>query len=165
MDIINKASEKYKGFQDEICTPLFELLREINALEKEAVKRETEIQVNKDKNGVSQSVYTDDDRALSDYVRAEMKSIVTPARFSDKLLKRGYCISWREPQTYGYIDEECEATFSMRNAARAAVEIRDTAKISNQFKFVYRLIDDKWLLDEVYWRSGSNSNWSATGIK
>ena len=165
MEIINKASEKYKGFQDEICTPLFELLREINALEKEAVKRQEDIEADKDKKGISQSVYTDEDRALSDYMRDGMRKIVTPARFSEKLLKRGYGLSWRDPQTYGYIDEECEATFSMRNAERAAVEIRDTAKISNQYKFVYRLIDDKWLLDEVYYRMGSSSSWSVTGIK
>lgn len=165
MDIINKASAKYKDMQDVICEPLFALLREINALEKEAAEREGEIQKHKAENGISLSVYTDDDRALSDYVRDGMRKIVTSARFSEKLLKRGYCLSWREPQTYGYIDEQCEATFSMRNAERAAVEIRDTAKISQQYKFVYRLIDNKWLLDEVYQRMGSSSNWSPTGIK
>lgn len=165
MEIINKASEKFKGFQNEICEPLFELLRKITALEKEAVERQKKIEADKDAKGISQSVYTDEDSALSDYVRSEMKNIVAGANFSDKLQKRGYGISWRDPQTYGYLDEECEVTFSMRNAARAAVEIRDTAKYSHQYKFVYRLIDEKWKLDEVYWRCGSDSNWSPTGIK
>ncbi len=165
MEIINKASKNYADMQDKICEPLFELLRKINALEKEAVEREKKIEADKDTNGISQSTYTDDDRDLSDYVRAEMKKIVAGANFSDKLQKRGYCISWRDPQTYGYIDDECEATFTMRKAEMASVQIRDTAKYSHQYKFVYRLIDGTWQLDEVYWRSGSDSSWSPTGIK
>ena len=165
MEIINKASEKFKCFQDEICNPIFDILRKINTLEKEAMKRDREIEKYKEENEIDESEYTPEEEELYDYICDEMSKIVTPANFSDKLLKRGYNISYPEPQTYGYIDEECEAVFSMKSAERATVEIRDTAKISRQYKFVCRLIDSVWLLDEVYWRIDPNDDWMPKGIK
>ena len=53
MELICKASAKYAPLMNDVCEPLFELLRQQSALEKEMFERDQQLDIEKEKAGIS----------------------------------------------------------------------------------------------------------------
>ncbi len=146
MEIINQASEKFKDLQDEICGTLFDLLRQINALEKEISARDEELEAK----SPDPHQFTPEMKQLWSEYRKRLGDILKPA-CSEKLLNRGYGQSFSDPAKYAYIDGDCKVYFIMKTAKKAVVEISVQGAGKLNHKFVLRNIDGKWLVDEVYY--------------
>lgn len=164
MEIINEASEKFKEKQSEICEPLFDLLRKINALEKEVCERSAELERKRIELGLPDSQTPPGKKELWAEYKQRMGEIVKPA-ITEKLAKRGWGGSFGSPQKYGYIDGECTVNFIMKTAKRAVVETHFKHGSGHKHKFVIKDIDGKWLLDEVYYGFEDESGWHSDSIR
>ena len=146
MEIINNASEKFKGFQDEICGTLFDLLRKITSLENEIYERHEAIM---SKNPGSHEATPEWMMLWSEH-KKRLGDILKPA-CSEKLLKRGYGTSFSNPAKYEYIDGDCKVYFIMKSAKKAVIETHVQGAGMVNHKFVLKDIDEKWIVDEVYY--------------
>lgn len=164
MEIINEASEKFKDKQAEICEPLFELLRQINALEKEVFERSEELRAKKPALGIPPNQIAPGEKELWAEYKERLIEIAKP-RCTEKPMK--YCGgSFGSPQKYGYIDGECTVNFIMKTAKRAVVVTHFMHGTGHKHKFVIRDVDGKWLLDEVYYGFESDGDkWHSDNIR
>ncbi len=165
MEIINVASDKFKDKQAEICGFLFDLLRQINTLEKEIFERGEELKRKKEELGIPKHQVGPGEDELWDEYERRLGEIVKPV-CTDKLLKKRYGGSYGSPQKYAYIDGECKANFIMKTAKKAVVETHFSQGAFQMHKFVLKNADDKWLVDEVYYGFESDpEKWYADSIR
>ncbi len=159
MELICKASAKYAPMTNEICEPLFELLRNRNALEKEIFERNEQLNIEREKVGISKNIVAPGwDELIKEY-RKRMYELLKD-NCTEKLLSRGYAIFFGKPQEFGYIDDECTAEFKMRYADKASIETHYTkVTVKQKHKFVMRLVDGKWLIDELYYGFENEKSW------
>ncbi len=151
MEIINQASEKFKNLQDEICGTLFDLLRKLTTLENEIYERHEAIM---GKTRDSHEATPEWMMLWSEY-RKQLGDILKPA-CSEKLLKRGYGASFKNPAKYAYIDGNCKVYFIMKTAKKAVIETHDQDAGLVNHKFVLKNIDGKWIVDETYYGFETN---------
>ncbi|MCM1164648.1 MAG: hypothetical protein NC299_12715 [Lachnospiraceae bacterium] len=165
MEIINEASEKFKNRQDELCGFLFDVLKQIDVLEKEICERGMELRRKADESGLPQSQMPPGDKELWEEYRRRMGEIVKPV-CTEKLLKRGCAGSHGKPSKYDYINGECTVDFIMKTAARATVIAHFMSGIAQKHKFVLRDVNGKWLIDEVYYGFESDGDkWYVSNIR
>lgn len=163
MQIICEAAEKYRHFQDEVCGTLFELLRELAALEKEIFDRDRAYTEQKLKNGIAPNqIYPEWHDLMNEY-RTRSREIAEP-RCTEKLLSCGLAGSFGSPQKYGYLDEECTVNFKMRAADKATVETHYKHGIDHKHKFSLVLVDGNWLLDAVFYGFDGKQTWHVDNI-
>lgn len=146
MKIINEAGDKFKDRQDEVCGFLFDILRKLNALEKEIYERDEKLKLKRSE----PHIVAPGEEELWDEYERRTGEIVEPV-CTEKLLKRGYGGSFGNPQKYAYIDGECRANFIMKTAKKAVVETTFSQGGFQRHKFVLKDADGKWLIDEVYY--------------
>ena len=162
MEIINEAKDKFKDLQDVICKPLFELLRQINAAEEWAYERSEELEKKKRELGLPESQEAPGmDELWEEY--GKRLSEITKPYCTEKLSANGG--SFGSPTKYAYIDEECKVVFIMKSAKKAVVETHFNAGVDEKNKFVFKDVDGKWLLDEVYYGFEDETAWYSDGIR
>lgn len=162
MEIENKAFEKFKDKQDEICGILLELLGKINELERSVFERDCEINTRiRKKELTAEEISECHDNLWADY-RGECKKIVEE-RCTEKLLKKGYARSFSTTPMYGYIEDadDCRGTFFMENAKKAVVEFRFTNHSSVNFMHRFTLVPggDTWLVDAFSYGTEKEGVW------
>lgn len=162
MEIENKAFEKFKDKQDEICGILLELLGQINELERSVFERDCEIKTRIRKKELSAEEISEYyDNLWTDY-REECKRIVEE-RCTEKLLKKGYARSFSTTPMYGYIEDadDCRGTFFMETAKKAVVEFRFTNHSSVNFMHRFTLVPsgDTWLVDVFSYGTEKEGVW------
>lgn len=162
MEIINEANEKFKDKQAEICELLLELLRKVNALEKEIYERNEELEKKKEKLGI-ESEFTPEDKELWAEYKKCLGEILKP--YCTENLYKNCGGSFGSPQKYGYIDGECKVNFIMKSAKKAVVETHYKSGIDKKHKFVFKNIDDKWLLCEVYYGFENEDSWYSDSVR
>lgn len=160
--VVNTA-KKYEGMEDVIVPILFAILRERLALDEEMYakteKLEAEFEAKKDPNRIS---HFDLKPIWKEY--NERLAELMDGRISDELKSRTRACALGDPDYY-YMNGEFVAEFTMRRADMATIvttfkeisgRIPEENKNANGFgghKFVMRLVDDKWILDNVFdWR-------------
>ena len=159
MELVCKASAKYAPLMNEVCEPLFELLKQQSALEKEMFGRDKQLDIEKEKAGIpSYQTAPGWNELMAEYserLRALLEKYCT-----ENQLSRGFGISYGEPQEFGYVNGECLAEFKMRNADKAIVEFHyEMGGLKEKHKFVMRLVDGKWLVDGLYYGFEGKSSW------
>lgn len=162
MEIENKAFEKFKNKQDEICGILLELLGKINELERSIYERDCEINTRiRKKELTAEEISEYHDNLWEDY-REECKKIVEE-RCTEKLLKKGYARSFSTTPMYGYIEDadDCRGTFFMETAKKAVVEFRFTNHSSVNFMHRFTLVPsgDTWLVDAFSYGTEKEGVW------
>lgn len=162
MEIINEASEKFKDKQSEICEPLFELLRRINALEKEICERADELDKIKDAQGKHYE-FTPEDEALWEDYQTRLAELVKP--HCSENLSQNCGGSFGSPQKYGYIDGDCRVNFIMKSDKKAVVETHYHGGVDEKHRFVFKNVDGKWLICEVYYGFEDESGWHSDSIR
>ncbi|MDE6727141.1 MAG: hypothetical protein K2J80_04265 [Oscillospiraceae bacterium] len=141
MEIINEANEKFKDKQAEICEPLFDLLRQINVLEKEIYERNEELDRKKEEQGKENEFTPEDKELWADY-KKRLTELVKP--YCAENLSKNCGSSFGNPQKYSYIDGECKVNFIMKSAKKAVVETHYRCGIDKKHKFVFKDIDGKY---------------------
>lgn len=146
MEIINEASEKFRDMQDEVCEFLFGILRQLNELESDVYERSEELK----KDRPEPHIMAPGEDELWDEYGERVKEILKPC-CTEKLLTRGYGMSFSKHGKYSYIDGDCRVNFIMKSAKKAVVETHFNNGIDKQNKFVIINKDGKWFLDEFYY--------------
>lgn len=162
MEIINEANEKFKDKQADICEPLFELLRKVNALEKEIYERNEGLEIKKEELGIENEFTPEDKELWAEYKKC-LGEILKP--YCTENLYKNCGGSFGSPQKYGYIDGECKVNFIMKSAKKAVVETHYKSGIDKKHKFVFKNIDDKWLLCEVYYGFEDEDSWYSDSVR
>lgn len=165
MQLINQAIEKFQHMQDELCPPLFAMLREINALEKEFRERSDRI--------TAQYLSTTEPKPAPDATpnmwaeyRERYGQIVSD-KCTEKLLDKYYYGGrLSSPPQYAYIDGECEVTFTMKVPKRAVIETHYSLCSSVDSKHRFTLIkeNNKWLLNSVEHCNNRDTVWHRGSI-
>lgn len=163
MVIINESAEKFRDKQNEICGFLFDLLRQLNALETEIYDRKRELDQKKTELGIPKSQIAPGEKELWAEYKSRLGELLKPV-CTEKLLKCGYGGSYGKPTHYGYIDGECKVNFIMKTANRAVIKTHFSAGINQKQKFVIKNVDGKWLIDEVYYGFENEDTWNADTI-
>ncbi len=164
MELICKASAKYAPLMNEVCEPLFELLKQQSALEKEMFERDKQLDIEKEKAGIpSYQTAPGWNELMAEYserLRALLEKYCT-----ENQLSRGFGISYGEPQKFGYLNGDCVVEFKMRYADKASVETHYTkAGLAQKHKIVIRLTDGRWLVDELYYGFEKEKSWHSGGF-
>ena len=155
MTIINKASDKFKDRQDEVCGFVFGFMREMNTLEDEIFERSEELKRHKLVMGIPKHQVGPGEEELWDEYKERMKGIITP-KCTEKLLKRPCGMSFGKPAKYGYIDGDCRVDFIMKSAKKAIIVTH--YKHGTEHMLKTELSDDGsgWLVNAVYYGFASD---------
>lgn len=164
MEIINEASDKFKDKQAEICEPLFELLRKINAIEKDIFDRNSEIESKKPELGIPKNQIAPGQKELWAEYKERLGEVIKPY-CTEKLVGNRYGGSFGNPQKYGYIDGECKVNFIMKSDKKAVVETHYHGGVDEKHKFVFKDVDGKWLICEVYYGFEGETGWHSDSIR
>ena len=79
---------------------------------------------------------------------------------SEKLLSKGARNSYGHPSEYSYLrGENFSVWFTMRKRDLATVILYYEEALEMKHKFVLRLIDGKWLIDEKFYGFGGEKTW------
>lgn len=165
MEIINNAAGKFKDKQAELCGFLFDMLREINALEMKIGKRNAMIEKRIPELDSAQ-VSAEYDLLWSN-LHDEYERIVSD-KCTEKLLDKGFGKSfgtsikyiWAETNPPAEISDKRTVIFEMKSPKRAVIEVRYkrfTQNCASKFTLINQ--DDKWLVDAHNWTSDYDNIW------
>lgn len=165
MEIINNAADKFKGMQAELCGFLFDMLREINALEMKIGKQNALIQKRIPELDRTQ-ISAEYDALWSD-LHDEYERIVSD-KCTEKLLDKGFGKSfgtsikyiWAETDPPAEIGDKRTVIFEMKAPKKAVIEVRYKRFAQNcASRFTLVKQDDKWLVDAHNWTSDYDNIW------
>ena len=163
INIINAAFEKFKHVQNEICYPLFDMLRKINILEKDIFEKNEMLDNKYLSNAEPKPELNSKDKLWSEFRQGYSK--IVDNKCTDKLLKKGYGICFSSTPKYAYIDEKCDVIFTMEVPKKAVVEIHysmGTIKVAHRFKFI--MDKEKWLINSFEYRTQKEGVWHRGSI-
>ncbi len=160
MNITLKSTpKKYEKMWEELLPPLFELLKELDALEQEIFQRDSAMDKEKPALKIPPNQIHPKWKELMKEYRTRFQGIID-GRVSEKLMSRGYANSFGNPSKYFYLNsEEFAAEFTMRKADMASVITHYKKSLDMKHKFVLRLIDGRWLVDEKYYGFEDDKTW------
>jgi len=162
---IKTTSKKYEKMLDELVPPLFELLKELDALEREIFERDCAM--NREKSALKipfNQLHPKWMELVSEY-RARFKDLID-GRVSENLMARGYANRFGEPSEYFYVsNREFSLEITMqKDDMLSAVTHYKRSSLDMKHKFVLRLIDGRWMLDEKYYGYEDENTWYLDGI-
>lgn len=157
--IITNTPKKYENMVEEIVPSFLKLLKELTLLEEEIYMRNRKMDVEKTiLNIPANQIHPRWQELMIEY-KNRFKGIVE-GKVSEKLLSEGYAEKYSNPSEYFYLkDEESLLEFSMGKEDRATIIIRYKDTIDMKHKFTFRLIDEKWLVDEKYYGFEDEEIW------
>lgn len=165
MEIINNADDKFKAMQGELCEFLFDMLREINVLERKISARDNSIK-EKIPQLDSAQISAEFDAMWSDF-HDEYERTVSD-KCTEKLLAKGFGMSfgtsikyaWAENEPPAEIGDKITVIFEMNSAKKAVVEVRYKRFAQNcASRFTLIKQGDKWLVDAHNWTSDYDNIW------
>lgn len=162
--IAKSTPAKYEKTMEALVPPLFDLLKELDALEQEIFARNRAMDAEKPALNIpSHQTHPKWEELIREY-RTRFKDIIDK-RVSEKLKSRGYANSFGEPSRYFYLKSGAyTAEFTMRKDDMANVIIQYKSSLDKKHKFVLRLIDGVWLVDEKYYGFGNEKTWYLDSI-
>lgn len=162
--ILKSTPAKYETMAEELVPPLFRLLKELDALEQEIFARNCEMDKEKPKLKIPfNQLHPKWKELMSEYkTRYE---VMIDGRVSEKLRSRGYANSFGNPSKYFYLNSGVfSAEFTMRKENVASVITYWKNPVDKKHKFVLRLIDGIWLIDEKYYGFENEKTWYLDSI-
>lgn len=155
VELVN-TSEKYAPMAETIVPVLFRLLRDRVALDEDIWAKNLEVRKQNIANGLHEHAASPEDKALWQEYHKRFFELIE-GRVSEKLLKKSGANNMSSRSHYFYINGEFQAEFTMRQSNMATIIISFKTYHIEKQKFVMRFIDDKWLLDSVYYISYTES--------
>lgn len=164
IEIINNAADKFKDMQAELCDFLFEMLREINAVEIKVGQRNALIE--KKTPGLDRDQISDEYKWMWSDFHDEYERIVRD-KCTEKLLSKGYGDTFGTSIKYIWAEESPPAEigertliFEMKAAKKAVIEVqykRFGRSCASRFTLIKQ--DEKWLVDAHNWISDYDNIW------
>ena len=161
---IENTSEKYKGMADEIILPLLELLKELNSLEEEVFKRNSELNAEK----LILNIPANQNHPKWSGLMAEYESRykeILKGKASDNLISKGYATHYSNPSEYFYVhSDNFLLEFAMQQSDMAIIIIHFNGATDMKHKFIVRQINKRWVLDEKYYGFADEAIWYSDSI-
>ncbi|MCH4985367.1 hypothetical protein BHU61_07465 [Macrococcus epidermidis] len=165
MNIILKSTfKKYESMSEILVPKLVKILLSLDNLEKEIYERsKIELSEYQDGYGNFKEEYHPKSKALFKELNEKHHEIIKD-NVSEKLKSISYGGSYGKPSEYFYIqDDNLDIYFTMRKKDMATIVIYYEYALKKKHKFIFRLIDNKWLIDEKYY-GFSDKSWYKNGI-
>ncbi|MGP1448891.1 hypothetical protein [Filifactor alocis] len=162
--ILKNTPETYKKMVDEIIPPLLELLQELTLLEEEIFKRNHELDVEKSiLNIPSNQIHPKWKELMTEYEN-RFEEMIT-GKVSENLMSKGYATHYGNPSEYFYVNhDDFLLEFTMQQADMAVIVIHYQGAVDMKHKFMIRLINKKWLVDEKYYGFEDETLWYEDSI-
>lgn len=164
MELVLNTSSKYESMVNEILSPLLELLQNLTLLEEEIFERDESLEAEKKELNISEhQVHPRWEDLMDEYY--DRYTDLIEGRVSNKLLSKGYANSCGFPSNYSYAkgdDFEVELTMKSEKLATVIIDYVDVTEMRH--KFVLRLSDNNWLIDEKYYGFAGEDKWYSDRI-
>lgn len=162
--ILKSTPAKYEKMAYELVPPLLELLNELDSLEQEIFVRNRAMDNEKPELNIpSHQIHPKWEELINEY-RTRFGAIIDK-RVSEKLKSRGYANSFGKPSRYVYLKSgEFAAEFTMRKEDVTNVVTHFKRSSDMKHKFVLRLINGVWLIDEKYYGFEDEKTWHSDSI-
>lgn len=161
---IKNTPDKYKIMADAIIPPLLELLQELNSLEEEVFKRNSELDAEK----LVLNIPVNQNhpkwiRLMQEY--ANRFEEITNGKVSEHLMSKGYATHYSNPSEYFYANsDDFLLEFDMQQSDVAIIIIHFSGAIAMKHKFIVRQINKRWVVDEKYYGFADEAIWYSDGI-
>ena len=161
---IKNTPEKYKGMADEIILPLLELLKELNSLEEEVFKRNSELNAEKLILNIPANQNHPKWSGLMTEYESRYKEIAK-GKVSKNLMSKGYATHYSNPSEYFYANsDDFLLEFAMQQSDIAIIIIHFSGAIDMKHKFIVRQINKRWVVDEKYYGFADEAIWYSDSI-
>lgn len=161
---IKNTPEKYKGMADEIILPLLELLKELNSLEEEVFKRNSELNAEKLILNIPANQNHPKWSGLMTEYESRYKEIAK-GKVSKNLMSKGYATHYSNPSEYFYANsDDFLLEFAMQQSDIAIIIIHFSGAIDMKHKFIVRQINKRWVVDEKYYGFADEAIWYPDSI-
>ena len=161
---IKNTPEKYKGMADEIILPLLELLKELNSLEEEVFKRNSELNAEKLILNIPANQNHPKWSGLMTEYESRYKEIAK-GKVSENLMSKGYATHYSNPSEYFYANsDDFLLEFAMQQSDIAIIIIHFSGAIDMKHKFIVRQINKRWVVDEKYYGFADEAIWYSDSI-
>lgn len=156
---LKSTPEKYKKMVDELLPPLLELLQKLTLLEEEIYERNKELDAEKIVLKIpSHQLHPKWNELMDEYHQRYLALIED--HVSEKCFSKGPRNSYGHPSEYSYLrGENFSVWFTMRKGDLATVILYYEEALEMKHKFVLRLIDGKWLIDDKYYGFSDEETW------
>ena len=161
---IKNTPDKYKIMADEIIPPLLELLKELNSLEEEVFKRNSELNAEK----LVLNIPVNQNHPKWNELMAEYESHykeILKGKASENLISKGYATHYSNPSEYFYVhSDDFLLEFDMQQSDTAIIIIHFSGATDMKHKFIVRQINKRWVVDEKYYGFADEAIWYPDGI-
>lgn len=161
---IKNTPEKYKGMADEIILPLLELLKELNSLEEEVFKRNSELNAEK----LILNIPANQNHPKWSGLMAEYESRykeIAKGKVSKNLMSKGYATHYSNPSEYFYANsDDFLLEFDMQQPDMAIIIIHFSGATEMKHKFIVRQINKRCVVDEKYYGFADEAIWYSDSI-
>ena len=161
---IKNTPDKYKRMADEIIPPLLELLKELNSLEEEVFKRNSELNAEK----LILNIPANQNHPKWSELMAEYESRykeIAKGKVSKNLMSKGYATHYSNPSEYFYVySDDFLLEFDMQQSDTAIIIIHFSGATDMKHKFIVRQINKIWVVDEKYYGFADEAIWYPDSI-
>lgn len=161
---IKNTPDKYKIMADEIVLPLLELLQELNSLEEEVFKRNSELDAEK----LILNIPANQNHPKWIGLMAEYESRyeeILKGKASSNLMSKGYSNHYSNPSEYFYANsKDFSLEFTMQQPDMATIIIHFSGATDMKHRFIVRWINKRWLVDEKYYGFADEAIWYSDSI-
>lgn len=164
MELVLNTSSKYESMVNEILSPLLELLQNLTLLEEEIFERDEALEEEKKVLNISEHQVHPKWEALMDEYYDRYTELIEN-RVSNKLFSKGYASSCGFPSNYSYAKgDDFKVEFTMKSEKIVTVTIDYIDVTEMRHKFVLKLSENNWLIDEKYYGFGGEYEWYSDRI-
>lgn len=156
---LKNTPEKYKKMVEKLLPPLLELLQKLTLLEEEIYECNKELDAEKIVLKIPSHQIHPKWKDLMDEYHQRYLTLIED-HVSEKCFSKGPRNSYGHPSEYSYLKgEDFSVQFTMRKEDRATVILQFEEALVKKHKFVLRLINDNWLIDEKYYGFSDEETW------
>ena len=161
---IKNTPDKYKIMADAIIPPLLELLKELNSLEEEVFKRNSELDAEKLVLNIPVNQNHPKWIRLMEEYENRYKEILK-GKASENLISKGYATHYSNPSEYFYANsDDFLLEFDMQQSDTAIIIIHFSGATDMKHKFIVRQINKRWVVDEKYYGFADEAIWYPDSI-
>ncbi len=155
--VIKDTPEKYAEMAKVIVPPFLELMKTLTDLEDKAFVRSGELDAEKAEMGIPSSIIHPGYMEFINAYRAQYREALS-GMCTKKLFARPFGVSIHHPARY--LDAlEGTVFFTMKSDKKAMIDIKNNEGRSLKHRFIFKVEDDVWKIDEVRYGFGEEDKW------
>ena len=161
--IIAASDHQPEALENEILPTFIAFLRDLTKLEESTQRKSQALEREKLEDGLSDFARTPEIEKLWVHYHEQFEKLAAPL-CSSKLLQRGYAETFAAPARFHYINNGCRLSVAFPDEHTIEIIAEDFSKLQQKDRFILRYIDNKWLIDEVYYTYPNSERWYMDSI-